>query len=144
MAASAARSFVASLPYAIDNRSGIDLDILISGNEEIKRCSNGTVEFFRFEPPKGHGAGGVRRYGQDVKFEKSIIVLIGDSSLKVDNVDSLLGRQKKSHKLDDGVVVMTHVSKEGKVIVSRKSIWSNITTWVLTQCSLDSAYLHRV
>jgi hypothetical protein len=119
MAASAARSFVSSLPYAVENHAGIDLEVLINGErKERRKCQNGTVEYFRFEPPAGKGSGGKRLYGQDVKFEKSVSLFIGNSSIQLPHIDSLLGKPKTCHKLENCQIVMTDVAKEGKTIVS--------------------------
>jgi hypothetical protein len=98
---------------------GQDLEFLINGErEERRQCMAGTIDFFRFEPPTGTGTGGKRLYGQDVPFEKSVVVLIGSSRVKVPHIDSLLGRSKISHKLESGLVIMTYVEKNGKTIVS--------------------------
>lgn len=120
IAASAARSFVAALPYAVENRTGSDIEILINGVREEKRlCSEGSIEYFRFEPPVGsHGTGGKRLYGQDVNFEKSVVLFITNSEIKLPHLDSLLGKAKTSHKLENGLIVTTEVVKDGKTIVS--------------------------
>jgi len=119
LAASAARTFVSSLPYAVDNHAGIDMELVINGERPERRsCSSGSVEYFRFEPPAGAGTGGKRLYGQDVKSEKSVSLLIGDRRIDFPHFDSQLGRPKAAHTLENHRLIMTDVVKEGKTTVS--------------------------
>lgn len=117
MAASAARTFVAALPYALENHTGLNVDLIINGEKDARTCATGSVEYFRFEPPPGRGNGGKRLYGQDVRFEKSVVLVIGVSKVTLSHLDSLVGQGKQSRRLEDGLIVMTHVFKEGKSIV---------------------------
>ena len=118
LAASAARTFVSSLPYAVDNHAGIDLELVVGGEMlERRSCRSGSIEYFRFEPPAGVGTGGKRLYGQDVKFDKDILLLIGDHRIHISRIDSQLGAQMISHKMADNLLIMTEVVKEGKTTV---------------------------
>jgi hypothetical protein len=120
MAATAARTFITSLPYALDNHSGVPVEFRVHGkHEDLRTCESGSIEYFRFEPPPGDGSGGKRLYGQDVAFAKSICVLVGDSSIELINLDGSLGTLARAHELKNGQVLMTRVVKEGKTIVSK-------------------------
>ena len=44
MGASAARTFVSSLPYALDNQTGVDAELFI--NREKRQCPSGELEYF--------------------------------------------------------------------------------------------------
>ena len=57
-------------------------------------------------------------YGQDVEFEKSVILAIGDCEIKIPHLDSMLGSQKQVHKLSRERVLSTFVVREGKTTVS--------------------------
>ena len=118
LAASAARTFVSSLPYAIDNHAGVDLKLVIDGQTSEQRSfRSGSIEYFRFEPPPETGTGGKRLYGQDVKFDKNVTLLIGDQSIRISCIDAQLGVPMISHKLEDNLLIMTDVVKEGKTTV---------------------------
>ena len=119
MAASAVRNLVTSLPYAVENHSGIDVSFLLPGpREDCRECPNGTSQYFRFEPPRDGGFGGRRLYGQDVAYEKSVTLFLQDEQIQISHLDSALGLPRKAHELGDGRVLVTHVAKEGKTIVS--------------------------
>jgi hypothetical protein len=118
LAASAARKFVASLPYAVENRTGIVAEFVIGENEEDRRvCESGSVEYFRFEPPRGRGSAGKREYGQDVSWEKNIKVMIGGESIQIRNVDILAGSPRRSYVLQKEDVVVVGIVREGRTIV---------------------------
>jgi hypothetical protein len=123
MVASAARNLITSLPYAIENHSGVNITFTLPGGS-IERCpcSNGLIQYFRFEPPKGNGYGGKRAYGQDVEFEKSVTIFVGDSVVEVDHLDTELGLPRRLHDLKGGLVLLTNVVKEGKTTVRNCSV----------------------
>ena len=119
MAASAARNLVTSLPYAVENHSGVDVSFLLPGpREDCRKCPNGSSQYFRFEPPRGGGFGGKRLYGQDVMYEKSVTLFLQDEQIQISHLDSVLGMPRTAHEIGDGRVLLTHVAKEGKTIVS--------------------------
>jgi hypothetical protein len=120
MAANAARNLITSLPYAIENNTGIDLSVSLPGTQKAKfPCRNGATQYFRFEPPNGGGYGGKRAYGQDLEFEKSVTIhLADDNTISIGHLDHEFG-SKRAHKLKDGGLILTHVVKEGKTTVSR-------------------------
>jgi hypothetical protein len=120
MAASAARNLITSLPYAIENNTGVNLSFILPGTEKTKHpCGDGLIQYFRFEPPKGGGYGGKRAYGQDLEFEKSITVhLLDGSTISIGHLDHEFGLPRKVHRMNDGGLLLTHVVKEGKTTVS--------------------------
>ena len=118
MAASAARNLITSLPYAIENHSGVDGTFLLPGTREDRRkCPNGSIQYFRFEPPRGKGFGGRRLYGQEVAYEKSVTVFLGGETVQIGHLDSALGQPSTVHELGAGRVLFCDVTKEGKTVV---------------------------
>jgi hypothetical protein len=118
MAASAARNLVTSLPYAVENHSGFDASFLLPGpREACRKCPNGTIQYFRFDPPRGKGFGGNRLYGQDVQYGKSLTLFFNDVMVQIGHLDSELASPRRAHELGDGRVLLTHVAREGKTIV---------------------------
>ena len=118
LAASAARKFVASLPYAVENSTGTNAEFLVGGEDETRFCASGSLEYFRFRPPKGRGKAGKRQYGQDVPFKKTVDIMIGNASIPIQHVDMLPGTPRRAYMLGDSEVVMIDVVREGKTIVS--------------------------
>ncbi|GAX23749.1 hypothetical protein FisN_12Hh327 [Fistulifera solaris] len=118
LAASAARKFVASLPYAVENQTGLMVEYVID-NETTKprNCESGSVDYFMFKPPTRSGSAGLRVYGQDVKAGKTITILIGGSEIMVGNVDAAIGTGRRSHALLNGSVIVVDVRKEGNTVV---------------------------
>jgi hypothetical protein len=119
MAASAARTLVTSLPYAAENHSGIEVEFLVYGTQDRRKCSNGSMEYFRFPPPKGQGSGGSRMYGQDLTYMKSVKLFVGDFSIDLTSLDDDLERGRRFHCLPTGNTLRTHVKKVGKTVVSK-------------------------
>jgi hypothetical protein len=151
MAASAARTFISSLPYAIENHAGISIDFVIGVERQERRtCANGSLEYFIFEPPVGKGYGGKRQYGQDVSFAKTLSLFIDGCRVDLPHLDSQLSQPKCSHVLRNSKkVVMTHIVKEGKTIVSQllQFAWqnrslSNAPKHILTGGSCVKWYRH--
>jgi hypothetical protein len=121
VAASAARKLITSLPYGIENATGADIAFSLVGEEiacEKMTCPPRKVKFFRFEPPRRSGLGGRRLYGQEVVEPKKLQLYIEDKIIIIHHLDDELGRVQRIHKFDDGLVVITHVRKEAKSIVS--------------------------
>ena len=119
MAASAARNLLTSLPYAIENHCGCDVVFSLPvGSISGRKCPEGSIQYFRFQPPQGKGYGGRRIYGQDVEFEKSVSLSIGDCKVVIPHLDAMLGSGKDVHNLSDGRVLVTFVVREGKTTVS--------------------------
>ncbi|CAJ1900990.1 unnamed protein product [Cylindrotheca closterium] len=118
MAASAARNLLTSLPYAIENHCGCDVIFsLPHGRIKQRECPTGSIKYFRFQPPQGRGHGGRRAYGQDVEFEKSVTLSIGDREIVIPHLDGMLGARKDVHNLSDGRVLVTYVIREDKTMV---------------------------
>lgn len=121
IAASAARTLITVLPYAIENHCGKDIRFAVLGGREIKHtCTNRTIEYFRFPQPKGKGSGGKRLYGQDRQTLNSLSIFVGDSVIRLDDVDSKITAGRQPHILPSNEVILTQVRKEGKTLVSRK------------------------
>ncbi|CAJ1900951.1 unnamed protein product [Cylindrotheca closterium] len=118
MVASAARNLLTSLPYAIENHCGCDVIFsLPHGRIKQRECPTGSIKYFRFQPPQGRGHGGRRVYGQDVEFEKSVTLSIGDCEIVIPHLDGMLGSRKEVHNLSDGRVLVTYVIREDKTTV---------------------------
>jgi hypothetical protein len=121
LAASAARTLTTSLPYAIENHTGVDVSFVVHGGKETQLiCSTGTVEYFRFDPPKGSGSGGKRVYGQDLNYKKSVTLIFGESNCKVDSIDEAVGKPRKTHIWDNDLIIID-VLKDGKTTVRLRS-----------------------
>lgn len=122
-ASSAARNLITTLPYALENHFGLDVDFLLPGNRTDRRsCKSGTIQYFRFEPPAGLGYGGERLYGQDVLYKKSMKIFIGDSVVEIDDIDGDVGKPRQAHAIDgQNIVLFTNVEKEGKTRVSSEN-----------------------
>eukprot|EP00547_Thalassionema_nitzschioides_P008181 CAMPEP_0194228780 /NCGR_PEP_ID=MMETSP0156-20130528/43548_1 /TAXON_ID=33649 /ORGANISM="Thalassionema nitzschioides, Strain L26-B" /LENGTH=3225 /DNA_ID=CAMNT_0038961301 /DNA_START=77 /DNA_END=9754 /DNA_ORIENTATION=- len=119
LAASAARKLITSLPYGVENTTGIDLNftILQAEGEEVERtCPSGKVVYFRFEPPRGSGYGGRRLYGQDISRPKSLELCIEKKKIKIENMDTELGQSQKIHECD-GLIIITYMKKEANSLV---------------------------
>jgi len=88
----------------------------LPGESEIPhRCGDGSIQYFRFEPPRGGGFGGKRAYGQDAEFEKPGTSLLGDGTVtSISHLDFEFGLPSKTHSFKDSGIVMTHVVREGK------------------------------
>lgn len=117
LAAGAARNFVSSLPYALENHSGVDFKVEIKGDRKLERnVSSGSIEYFRFEPPRGLGIGGKRLYGQDVNFTKTVALESNGQTIMVEDIDALCGKASRSHR-SRGLILTTKVVREGKTVV---------------------------
>jgi hypothetical protein len=118
LAAGAARSFVSSLPYAIENHSGVQIKLEVSGDRGLTRIiPSGCIEYFRFEPPRGRGNGGKRLYGQDVNYTRTVVLHFEQHEIRMEDLDVLLGKPELAH--DVGDLVTTQVVREGKTVVSQ-------------------------
>jgi len=131
MAASAARNLITSLPYAIENHSGIDIDFIAHSEDNVhQRCENGTIEFFRFDAPRGAGSGGRRLYGKDQTSKKSVSLCIGTSYFKLSDVDAQIGSPRQIIKLS-GYTLVLSIRKEEKSTVSIFIIALLAWLWIL-------------
>ena len=81
MAAHAARSLITTLPYAIENHSGINAQYSLYQDPVRIPLPTSSTQFFQFELFPGKGSGGVRRYGQDIKHSKSLTLYIGNTAI---------------------------------------------------------------
>jgi len=132
MASSAARSLVTSLPYAIENRSGIMIKFhigQIASDEEdatLCTCPPSTTQYFRFQLAKVEGTGGWRAYGQDLRQYKSLYICIGEYKILLKHVDDEVNRLKCAHSLGNGQYVFTDVVKRGKATIIEVSSYMDI------------------
>ena len=113
-AANAARAFVTSLPYRVENRSGKAVYFDLKGEEKSHFCENGTNEYFRFEPPKGEGVGGKRAYGQHVTEFHTLTLRVGDRSIQFRHLDAYLNLPTQAHELGSGRRLFTRVVRKGR------------------------------
>ena len=120
MAASAARTFVSALPYAVENHCGQEIQFSTTASDDSRRkCGNGSVQYFNFEPPVSGGAsGGKRLYGQDVVVEKELYLFLGSKEIRLDHLDKLISQPKSLHKIGAQGAIAVEVVKEGKTVVS--------------------------
>jgi vacuolar protein sorting-associated protein 13A/C len=119
MVANAARNLLTSLPYAIENHCGCDVVFsLPHGSISQRECPTGSIQYFRFQQQQEKGHGGRRVYGQDVDFEKSVTLSIGDFDIEIPHLDGMLGSRQEVHNLPDGKVLVTFVVREDNRMVS--------------------------
>jgi vacuolar protein sorting-associated protein 13A/C len=118
LAAAAARNLITSLPYAVENHSGLDIHVMLPCSGEHRLCQNGTLQYFRFEPPQGRGSGGHRCYGQDVTRLKAMNVFVSGRTIAIENIDSEMSRPRHVYVLGEGRYLVSRASKEGKTKVS--------------------------
>ncbi|KAK1743056.1 vacuolar protein sorting-associated protein 13 [Skeletonema marinoi] len=88
MAAHAARSLITTLPYAIENHSGINASYSLYNDPTSFELPTSSTRFFRFELFPEKGSGGVRKYGQDIKHAKSLIIYVGSTKISVPDMDT--------------------------------------------------------
>jgi len=118
VAASAARTLVTSLPYAVENHTGVEVGFVVHcAKDDSYTCESGMLEYFRFNQPRGSGSGARRLYGGDVAFTKSVTISIDGSEVLLRDVDSLIGCPRQAHETGQDILV-TSVAKEGKTVVS--------------------------
>lgn len=119
IAASAARTFVSSLPYAVENHSGIEFQFGLGDSTEYRVCRNGLMEFFRFEPPSIKGKGGKRLYGQDVLSSKQFCILEdGRVLFSWQNIDDAVGADPQVFRSRTGALSVANIARERKTTVS--------------------------
>ena len=131
LAASATRRLITSLPYGVENATGIDIYFSVDHDEKLasrRVCSPGFIQYFRFEPPKGGGFGGRRLYGLEVTRPKRLKLFVKDHAICIEHIDVELGQPRQVHKFDDGTIVITHLRKAAKSMV-RADFGSNAETW---------------
>lgn len=120
MAAHAARSLITTLPYAIENHSGIVAAYSIYDNPMRLTLPTSSTRFFRFElfPERG-SYGGRRTYGQDIKHSKSLTIYVGDTEIKIQDMDNEVKKPRSAHYIPDlSAHVFVNVVKRGNSTVS--------------------------
>lgn len=118
MAACAARSLIATLPYAIENHSGISASYSIYDYAVRQSLPTNSTQFFRFELFPERGLGGMRRYGQDIKCPKRINIHIGGTEITIRDLDREVNKPRSSYYIPEfRVHVFVHVVKRGKSTV---------------------------
>ncbi len=118
MAACAARSLIATLPYAIENHSGLSVYYSIYGYAARSQLPTNSTQFFRFELFPERGTGGMRRYGQDIKCPKRINIHIGGTEISIHDLDREVNKSRFAYYIPElRVHVFVHVVKRGKSTV---------------------------
>jgi vacuolar protein sorting-associated protein 13A/C len=118
MAAHAARSLITTLPYAIENHSGISASYSIYDNPMRFPLPTSSTQFFRFELFPGRGSGGQRVYGQDLRHLKSITLYVGDTAISIQDMDHEVTRPRSAHFIPDiQAHVFVNVVKHGNSTV---------------------------
>jgi hypothetical protein len=118
MAACAARSLIATRPYAIENHSGLSAFYSIYEYAARFPLPNSSTQFFRFELFPERGSGGMRRYGQDIKCPKRINIHIGGTEISILDMDHEVNKSRSVYYIPDfRVHVFMHVVKRGKSTV---------------------------
>ena len=118
MAAHAARSLITTLPYAIENHSGISASYSIYDNPLTFPLPTSSTQFFRFELFPERGSGGMRTYGQDIKHPKSITLYVGDTEISIKDMDHEVTKPRKAHYIPNcHAYVFVKVVKRGNSTV---------------------------
>jgi len=118
MAAHAARSLITTLPYAIENHSGINASYSLYNDPTSFELPTSSTRFFRFELFPEKGSGGVRKYGQDIKHAKSLIIYVGSTKISVPDMDTEASKLRSVHYIADMQThVFTKVVKRGNSTV---------------------------
>eukprot|EP00804_Cyclotella_cryptica_P002353 CCRYP_004076-RE/>CCRYP_004076-RE protein AED:0.10 eAED:0.10 QI:4221/1/1/1/0.94/0.78/19/1152/1666 len=118
MAAHAARSLITTLPYAIENHSGINAHYSIYKNPVRIPLPTSSTQFFQFELFPGRGSGGLRRYGQDMKHSKSLILYVGNTEIQIPDMDREVSKKRSAHYVSAyRTHVFTNVVKRGNSTV---------------------------
>jgi len=115
MAAHAARSLITTLPYALENHSGLNASYSI-GEEHLQLPSNST-RFFQFDLFPESGSGGMRKYGQDVKKPRAVTVFVGDTEICIADIDREVGNRHAYFILEYATYIFTYVVKRGNSTV---------------------------
>ena len=122
MAAHAARSLITTLPYAIENHSGISAHFSIYDDPTKLPLPTNSTQFFQFELFPGRGSGGVRRYGQDIKHSKSLTLYVGNTEITIHDMDYEVNKSKSAHFVSEfRTHVFTSVVKRGNSTVRASS-----------------------
>lgn len=106
MAAHAARSLITTLPYAIENHSGINASYSLYNDPSTFELPTSSTRFFRFELFPEKGSGGVRKYGQDVKHAKSLNIYVGNTKISIPDMDREASKLRSVHYIAE---MQTHV-----------------------------------
>mmetsp|Transcript_10115 Transcript_10115/g.22639 ORF Transcript_10115/g.22639 Transcript_10115/m.22639 type:complete len:3425 (-) Transcript_10115:94-10368(-) len=120
LAACAARSLITTMPYGLENHSGVVAHFSTrfgSHEESCRVCPSGKTRYFQFEPSPGEGTGGKRLYGQDVLHVKTLDIDLGNSTIRFEHVDAEINRPRKAHLLGNGLCVFTQVLRDMKATV---------------------------
>ena len=125
LAANAARALVTTMPYGINNHTGLTVEFSLNtenevGHQERQSCPTGDIKYFRFENPCVRGIGGKRVYGQDVKHPRTLNIFIGTKILRFEHIDSEVNRPRHAHELDRGQFIFTYIVNTGRATVSPK------------------------
>jgi len=115
---------VATSSYAIDNQIGIPVYYILQpkpgDNSNIGlKCETGTMQYFRFQYPRGDGCGGKRLYGHEGSDFKGIKLIVGDRSLWFPHIDRELYSPRQAHTFNDDLIIFVDVIKSGKATVIR-------------------------
>jgi hypothetical protein len=126
MAACAARSLIATLPYAIENHSGLSAYYSIYDYTARSPLPTNSTQFFRFELFPERGTGGMRRYGQDIKRPKRINIHIGGTEISIRDLDCEVNKLRSAYYIPDlRIHVFVNVVKRGKSTVRMDSMSSS-------------------
>ena len=126
MAAHAARSLITTLPYAIENHSGINASYSIYDNPMRLPLPTSSTQFFRFELFPERGSGGMRTYGQDIKHSKSLKLYVGDTAISVKDMDQAVAKERSAHYIPEyRAHVFVNVIKSGNATVRNIVIWTD-------------------
>mmetsp|Transcript_2476 Transcript_2476/g.5220 ORF Transcript_2476/g.5220 Transcript_2476/m.5220 type:complete len:2925 (-) Transcript_2476:1534-10308(-) len=118
MAAHAARSLITTLPYAIENHSGISASYSIYDDPMIFPLPTSSTQFFRFELFPERGSGGMRTYGQDIKHSKSITLYVGNKEISIQDMDKAVNKPRSAYYIPDiRAHVFVNVVKRGNSTV---------------------------
>ena len=139
LAANAARSLVTTMPYAIENHSGVMAHFAQgkASKNDRRPCSSGSTQYFRFDPPPGDGIGGKRSYGLDATQQKTLKLFLGGSIIQIHDLDAEVTRPRQAHRTRHGIIIFTDVVKTAKATVLHLS--SHVDVYNCTSLHFDIA-----
>jgi len=114
-AANAAKALVTTLPYCIDNHTGIDVyfSIEYSGGESNRRtCGAGKTEYFEFELFPANGIGGERVYGQDSHQLNTVEIYVQEKKI-VCIVDAAVATPRSAYNIGGSRFIFLNAIKTG-------------------------------
>lgn len=106
-------------------------------------CESGLIQYFSFTPPRGRGTGGKRLYGQDLTFAKELTICVGETSVKLSNLDSQIGFPRQVFEIS-GHTLFVSIQKEGKTVLCSVSSGVNLYSCSFMPLSISVAGNNKI